>query len=169
MSAARKKSLAPAPTGNVDPVRLRAELLIANLTDAVTDLGDRERRREARRYIASVWRGAAGVELTPGAYYRVIVVAMQSAYARSSPTAQWTGIVDDRVRLVRGIIRLTFPEVEPGIADETFRNAVQRWPTRRHDRWEALRALLWALGLRTTKVAGVKKGIARAMKQAAVE
>lgn len=158
-----KRAPLPRPAGDVDPIRRRAELLIGNLTAAMADLDDVTSRRAARRYIADVWRGAAGVKVAPGVYYRVLVSALATA---STATALRVPDVVFQVRVVRSVIKLTFPEVEIGIDDETIRTAVERWPTKRHDKWEALLALLWAMGLKTTKTAAVRKGIRRAIERA---
>ena len=165
MSPVLKRAPLHRPAGDVDPIRRRAELLIGNLTAAMADLDDVTSRRAARRYIADVWRGAAGVKVAPGVYYRVLVSALDAAHFRHRRALRVPDVVF-QVRVVRSVIKLTFPEVEIGIDDETIRTAVERWPTKRHDKWEALLALLWAMGLKTTKTAAVRKGIRRAIERA---
>ncbi len=57
------------------------------------------------------------------------------------------------MRIVRAVLRLTFPEVEPGIDDETIGDAAERWPTHRHDKWKSVFALLRAMGLSASESA----------------
>ena len=136
-----------------EAARRRVNIIIAELQSKLADLETTGKRREARTYIAELWRAYQGV---------VDVNAMRIAVLRAALDA--TKLVKGtrpanidkrgksrlsdaafRLRVARAAIRVSLPEVVVG--DDVLGQAVELWPTRQHGKWLAVYALARKLGI----------------------
>ena len=165
--------------GRVDPIRRRAELLMAQLEAAVADLGAGSGRRlEARILITKLWRVAISVADTKSMRAAVLVQALDAARDVPQPEAppapravvraRAASYLAFRARVARSVLLLTYPEAKPSIEDETVARAVAHWRTADHSQWPATIALARELGMKGKPVA-IRAAIKRAMQRARAE
>jgi hypothetical protein len=114
-------------------MRRRVEMMRADLLEALSDLKRPGKRTAARRLIGTYWRARCGLadEHPNILLCRVLHAALEATLATRIGANGKPLPFDPAfcVRVARSVIRLTYPEVEAQLGDETIRAAVAAWQT----------------------------------------